>query len=65
LKSKGTLDLQGTHYSKPKPKTSSQVKVITNVNGRDVEVKFDNKGVIRLWANLGTSVTLFYLSILD
>jgi len=39
---------------KEQPVTSSEVKVITNIEGRNLETRFDNKGGIRLWGNFGT-----------
>jgi len=50
---KGTLDFKLGADKREVPVTSSEVKLITNIEGRDVEAKFDSKGVIRLWSNFG------------
>jgi len=51
---KGTLDFKLGADKRETPVTSSEVKLITNVEGRNVEAKFNNKGEIRLWGNFGT-----------
>jgi hypothetical protein len=50
---KGTVDFKLGADKREVPVTSSEVKLITNIEGRDVEAKFDSKGVIRLWSNFG------------
>jgi len=50
---KATLDFKLGTDKREIPVTSSEVKLITNIDGRDVEAKFDSKGVIRLWSNFG------------
>lgn len=50
---KGTLDFKAGADKKETPVTSSEVKLLTNVEGRNVEAKFDSKGGIRLWGNFG------------
>jgi hypothetical protein len=44
--------------------TSNEVKLVTNTHGKNIEAKFDSKGLIKLWVNLGVHnigkpVTLF------
>jgi len=51
---KGTLDFKLGSDKQERPVTSSEVKVVTNIEGRNIETKFDNKGGIRVWSNLGT-----------
>jgi len=51
---KGTFDFKVGADKREVPVTSSEVKFITNVEGRNVEAKFDSKGMIRLWGNFGT-----------
>lgn len=51
---KGTLDFKLGADKKETPVTSSEVKLLTNIEGRSVEAKFDNKGGLRLWGNFGT-----------
>jgi len=51
---KGTLDFKLGTDKVERPVTSSEVKIITNVEGRNVEAKFDNRGGIRVWGNFGT-----------
>lgn len=51
---KGTLDFKLGADKREHPVTSSEVKLITNVEGRNVEAKFTNRGEIRLWGNFGT-----------
>lgn len=50
---KGTLDFKAGSDKKEKPVTSSEVKFVTNVEGKNFEAKFDNKGLIRVWGNFG------------
>jgi hypothetical protein len=51
---KGTLDFKAAGSDKKEvPVTSSEVKLLTNIEGKNVEAKFDNKGGIRLWGNFG------------
>jgi len=54
LNSKGTLDFKVGADKREVPVTSSEVKFITNIEGRNLEAKFDNRGGIRLWGNFGT-----------
>jgi len=54
VSAKGTLDFKIGADKREQPVTSSEVKVLTNVEGRNVEAKFNNKGEIRLWGNFGT-----------
>jgi hypothetical protein len=51
---KGTLDFKVGADKREQPTTSSEVKLITNIDGRNLEARFDNKGLIRLWGNFGT-----------
>jgi hypothetical protein len=50
---KGTLDFKLGADKKEHPVTSAEVKFITNIEGTNLETKFDSKGVIRAWANFG------------
>jgi hypothetical protein len=50
---KGTLTYAQNDKKEDVLKSSSEVKVITNVEGKNVETKFDSKG-IRSWIELGT-----------
>jgi len=51
---KGTLDFKVGADKKEHPVTSAEAKFVTNIEGRNLETKFDSKGVIRAWANFGT-----------
>lgn len=51
---KGTLDFKLGADKREQPVTSSEVKLVTNVEGRNLEAKFSNRGAIRVWGNLGT-----------
>jgi hypothetical protein len=51
---KGTLDFKLGADKKEQPVTSSEVKLVTNVEGRNLETKFDSRGLIRVWGNFGT-----------
>jgi hypothetical protein len=35
------------------PATSTEVKLVTNIEGKNVEAKFDSKGLLRVWTNWG------------
>lgn len=50
---KGTLDFKLGADKKETPVTSSEVKLLTNIEGRSIEAKFDNRGGIRLWGHFG------------
>jgi len=54
VKSKATVDLKGASLNKVDPKTSFSTKIITQVADSALEAKFDNKGTVRLWTDLGT-----------
>jgi len=51
---KGTFDFKLGADKREQPVTSSEVKLITNVEGRNFETKFDNRGGIRIWGDFGT-----------
>lgn len=51
---KGTLDFKLGADKQETLATSSEVKLLTNIQGNNIEAKFDNKGGIRLWTNFGT-----------
>jgi hypothetical protein len=51
---KGTLDFKVGADKREQPATSSEVKFVTNVEGRNIETKFDNRGGIRIWGDFGT-----------
>jgi len=51
---KGSLDLKAGTDKVERPVTSSEIKITTNFDGRNLEARFDNKGGIRLWGNVGT-----------
>jgi len=51
---KGTLDFKPGADKKEQPTTSSEVKLITQIEGKNIEARFDNKGLIRLWGNFGS-----------
>jgi len=50
---KGTLDFKVGTDKRELPATSSEVRFITNIEGRNIDAKFDNKGQIRVWGNFG------------
>jgi hypothetical protein len=52
--SKGTLNFKLGADKREQPVTSSEVKIVTNIEGRNLETKFNNRGAIRVWGNLGT-----------
>lgn len=51
---KGTLDFKLGADKREQPVTSSEVKFVTNVEGRNIETRFDNRGGIRTWVDFGT-----------
>jgi hypothetical protein len=51
---KGTLNFKLGADKREVPVTGSEVKIVTNIEGRNLEAKFNNRGLIRVWGNLGT-----------
>jgi len=50
---KHVLDFKQNADKTESPTSSTEVKVVTNIEGKNVETKFDSKGLLRVWTNWG------------
>jgi hypothetical protein len=50
---KHTLEFKQNADKSESPSTSTEAKIVTNIEGKNVETKFDSKGLLRVWTNWG------------